>query len=47
MDFVPALLERARVRAAAEGLEINFHEGDAEALPVSDDSFDTVCPHSA
>src|SRR5215207_10111082 len=36
LDYVPALLERGRVRAAAEGLRIGFDEGDAEALPVAD-----------
>ena len=33
VDYVPALLERGRVRAAAEGLEVELLEGDAEALP--------------
>jgi ubiquinone/menaquinone biosynthesis C-methylase UbiE len=42
VDFVPALLERARERAAAERLEIDFVEGDAQALPFADDSFDVV-----
>lgn len=42
VDFVPALLERGRVRAAGEGLRIDFVEGDAEALPFPDDSFDVV-----
>jgi SAM-dependent methyltransferase len=42
VDYVPALLERARLRARAEGLEASFHEGDAEALPFPDDSFDVV-----
>ena len=32
-DYVPALLERARERAAAERLDIEFREADAEALP--------------
>ena len=41
-DYVPALLERARVRAAAEGLEMRFREADAEALPFADESFDAV-----
>jgi len=41
-DYVPALLERARVRAAAEELAIEFVEGDAEALPFDDASFDAV-----
>ena len=42
IDYVPALLERGRVRAATEGLRIEFAEGDAEALPVADASFDVV-----
>ena len=41
-DFVPALLERGRERAAAERLEIEFVEGDAESLPFEDESFDVV-----
>ena len=41
-DYVPALLERARERAAAERLEIEFREADAEALPFEDESFDAV-----
>ena len=42
VDYVPALLERARARAAAEGLEIEFAEGDAENLAFPDASFDAV-----
>ena len=42
VDYVPALLERGRDRAAAEGLEVEFVEGDAEALPFPDASFDAV-----
>jgi ubiquinone/menaquinone biosynthesis C-methylase UbiE len=41
-DYVPALLERARERAAAERLAIEFREADAEALPFPDGSFDAV-----
>ena len=41
-DYVPALLERARERAAAERLAIEFREADAEALPFADGSFDVV-----
>ncbi|HJS76860.1 MAG TPA: class I SAM-dependent methyltransferase, partial [Burkholderiales bacterium] len=41
-DYVPALLERARERAAAERLPMEFQEADAEALPFSDASFDAV-----
>jgi len=42
VDYVPALLERGRARAAVEGLAAEFREGDAEALPVPDASFDAV-----
>jgi ubiquinone/menaquinone biosynthesis C-methylase UbiE len=42
IDYVPALLERGRERAAAEGLEVELIEGDAEALPFEDASFDAV-----
>ncbi len=41
-DYVPALLERGRERAAAERLGVSFVEGDAEALPFPDASFDAV-----
>ncbi|MCP3463888.1 MULTISPECIES: class I SAM-dependent methyltransferase [unclassified Bradyrhizobium] len=41
-DYVPALLERGRERAAAEHLTISFREADAEALPFPDASFDVV-----
>jgi ubiquinone/menaquinone biosynthesis C-methylase UbiE len=41
-DYVPALLERARERAAAERLAIEFREADAEALPFADESFHAV-----
>jgi SAM-dependent methyltransferase len=42
VDYVPALLERGRERAAAEGLPVELLEGDAEALPFPDASFDAV-----
>lgn len=41
-DYVPALLHRAKERAAADRLDIAFREADAEALPFSDRSFDAV-----
>ncbi len=41
-DYVPALLERGRARAAAEGWQIEFSEADAENLPFDDNSFDNV-----
>jgi SAM-dependent methyltransferase len=42
VDYVPALLEHGRRRAAAEGLPVKLLEGDAEALPFPDHSFDAV-----
>jgi SAM-dependent methyltransferase len=42
IDYVPALLERARLRATAEGLEVTFQEADAEDLPFPDGQFDAV-----
>ena len=36
------LLDRARVRAAADGLRMEFRDADAEALPFADTSFDVV-----
>lgn len=42
VDYVPALLEQGRRRAAAEGLDVELLEGDAEALPFPDASFDAV-----
>ena len=41
-DYVPALLERGRVRASAEGLAVRFEQADAESLPFVDASFDVV-----
>lgn len=41
-DYVPALLERGRRRAEAEGLDVTFETADAEALPYAAASFDTV-----
>ena len=41
-DYVPALLERGRERAAAERLEVEFVEADAQDLPFEDASFDVV-----
>src|SRR3954447_20095386 len=42
LDYVPSLLDRARRRASAECLHAEFVEGDAEALPFPDASFDAV-----
>ncbi|MFL5873761.1 MAG: class I SAM-dependent methyltransferase [Solirubrobacterales bacterium] len=41
-DYVPALLERGRERAAAERLEIEFVEADAQDLPFEDAGFDVT-----
>ncbi|MDX1529702.1 MAG: class I SAM-dependent methyltransferase [Gammaproteobacteria bacterium] len=41
-DYVPSLLDRSRVRAAAEHLAIEYQEADAEDLPFADASFDNV-----
>jgi ubiquinone/menaquinone biosynthesis C-methylase UbiE len=41
-DYVPALLERGKARAAAEGMTMEFMEADAEKLPFGDNSFDVV-----
>jgi ubiquinone/menaquinone biosynthesis C-methylase UbiE len=42
IDFSPAMLDIARARAAELGREIDLREGDAQALPFPDASFDTV-----
>jgi SAM-dependent methyltransferase len=42
LDLTPALLERARENASVAGVEVDFDEGDAEALPYPDASFDVV-----
>jgi SAM-dependent methyltransferase len=42
VDIAPNLLEQARARAEAEGLNIQFDEGDAENLPYADAAFDEV-----
>lgn len=41
-DYVAALLERGKERAAAERLSVSFQEADAEALPFADGSFDVA-----
>jgi SAM-dependent methyltransferase len=42
LDYVPMLLDEGRKRAEAEGLPIDFVEGDAENLPFEDASFDVA-----
>jgi len=41
-DYVPALLERARARAGAEGLAVQFEQAAAENLQYEDGAFDVV-----
>jgi SAM-dependent methyltransferase len=42
VDLTPELLERARENARVANVEIDFREGDAEALPFDDAAFDVV-----
>jgi SAM-dependent methyltransferase len=42
LDLVPKLLEDGRAKAEAEGVQIEWVEGDAEELPFEDESFDRV-----
>jgi SAM-dependent methyltransferase len=42
VDIAPALIEQAKERADARGLEIDYRVGDAEALELEDSSFDLV-----
>jgi SAM-dependent methyltransferase len=42
VDIAPNLIEQARENAKREGLQVQFDEGDAEALPYEDASFDAV-----
>jgi SAM-dependent methyltransferase len=42
IDIAPNLIAQARANAEREGLPIQFEEGDAEALPYDDASFDVV-----
>src|SRR5580700_4148372 len=42
LDLTPALLERAKKNAQIAGVNVEFVEGDAEALPYPDASFDVV-----
>ena len=42
LDLSPVLLERAKQNAALAGVEIEFKEGDVEALPYGDATFDVV-----
>ena len=42
LDLTPALIEHARKNAALAGVDVQFKEGDVEALPYEDASFDVV-----
>lgn len=42
IDYVPALIDKAKVRAEAEGLSVDVRTADAQALPFADASFDVV-----
>src|SRR5882724_10951796 len=41
-DIATNWIEKARARAAADGLAVTFEEGDAESLPYADAQFDAV-----
>ena len=41
-DLTPELLEAGRARAEAEGVQLDWAEADAEALPFEDAGFDVV-----
>lgn len=41
-DLTPELFDAGRHQAADRGVELEWKEGDAEALPFADDVFDTV-----
>jgi SAM-dependent methyltransferase len=42
LDLTPELLAHAKENAALAGVGIEWHEGDAEALPFADATFDVV-----
>ncbi len=42
IDYVPELIDRAKMRADSEGTFADFQVGDAQELPFSDESFDVV-----
>ncbi len=42
LDLTPEMFEAGRRRAAEAGVEVTWVEGDAEALPFDDESFDVV-----
>ncbi len=42
LDYVPELVERAKIQARSSGLGARFEVADAQDLPFPDDSFDVV-----
>jgi SAM-dependent methyltransferase len=42
LDLYEKLVDRARVRAQAEGFDIDFHAGNCEKMPFEDGAFDFV-----
>jgi SAM-dependent methyltransferase len=42
LDLSPDLLERARENSRLAGVDIDWHQGDVEALPFADATFDVV-----
>jgi SAM-dependent methyltransferase len=42
IDIAPALIDTARERARASGVDVAFEVGDAERLPYADAAFDVV-----
>lgn len=41
-DYAPSLLEKGRLRAQAEGLQVQFQVADVEALPFAGEAFDVT-----
>jgi SAM-dependent methyltransferase len=41
-DLTPELLDEGRQRATEDGVELEWRQADAEALPFADDEFDAV-----
>ena len=41
-DFTPKMIELGRARTAADGLDVDWQEADAEQLPFPDDRYDVV-----
>ncbi|MFN7145591.1 MAG: class I SAM-dependent methyltransferase, partial [Myxococcota bacterium] len=42
IDFSPEMVARLRVNAAARGLDVDAREGDGQALPWADGTFDAT-----